>query len=460
MNKKKSWIPAFAGKTHAETNKKKFKHLGLTIIFLISLTVRGLFFHNFLSHNHNYMVPEDSAQYHAAATTLLTGQETSTHAWADKFHRLPGYPLILAGCYTFFGPNPITALWIQVFIASFIPILIYFLALTLFPTTSLVAFIAGLAASIHVGFITYAGSLMAESYFMIFFLLFLMLFLPQKKLFLAGILLGIASIIRPVGTPLLALSIFYLLFTRQPIKQKLRTSVSFFTGWVSITGLVLLRNYLACGALFFHTLPGIHFLRYSTASVHKEVHSTSFHEARVALANTWQNNIQEQEAATQQTLNEYQRCNVAEKITCKYFIEYPLISIKHFCINIIKTTLGLHASYLQFVDTKELFEHATSWGVWERVRIYFPPHVKSWFLIPMIYSEIIFLFLMLLGVLGFSIRACFSWKWFEQAFLTVPWAGLFIGLTLGAGCARLRLPADIFLIMLASCFWVKMLIFK
>ncbi len=439
----------------------------LTIIFAISLLCRALFFHAFLSHNNNYMVPEDSAQYDATAQSFISGQERSTHQWADKFHRLPGYPLILAGCYKMAGHNPIKALWIQVFLASFIPILIYFLALTIFPGSLLVATIAGLATALHIGFITYAGSLMAESFFMLFFLLFLILFLQNsklwfstikpklelKKLLYAGIFLGIASIIRPVGLPLLLLSISFLLLSSFSKTQKLKASLSFLTGWLSITGWILLRNYVACGALFFHTLPGIHFLRYSTASIHQEIHTTSFHQARVALEQTWQEKIQEQN----RPLNEYQRCRIAESITWQYFVQYPFISIKHFCINVIKTTLGLHASYLQFVDTKELFEHATSWGVWERVKIYFPPHVKSWFLVPMIYSEIIFLGLMLLGALGFCIRSLLNRVWFEATCLTIPWAGLFIGLTLGAGCARLRLPADALLSIIASSFWISMI---
>ncbi len=457
MKNKKAWIPAFARMTYEPTNTliKYRKILMLTAILILSLTTRILFFHAFLSHNQNYMVPEDSAQYNATAMSFVTGQEISTHAWADKFHRLPGYPLLLAGCYKLFGHNPIMALWLQVIVASFIPVLIYFLGLTIFPGNILIAAISGLAATIHVGFITYAGSLMAESFFMIFFLLFLILFLriqqnSNKKLFYAGILLGIASIIRPVGLPLLLLSMGYLAARA----QKLKAIASLCIGWLSTTGWVLLSNYLACGALFFHTLPGIHFLRYSSASVHKEVHGCSFHQARVALATNWQTKIQEQETQKARSLTEYERCRMAERITWQQFLQHPIISIKHFCINIFKTTFGLHASYLQFVDTKELFEHATSWGVWERVKIYFPPHVRSWFLVPMIYSEIIFLILMLLGSLGFCIKACFNRIWFGYAYLTIPWAGLFITLTFGAGCARLRLPADALLIIVAGYFWV------
>lgn len=450
----------------------KYRNIILpAILFMISLIIRASFFQGFLSHNHNYMVPEDSAQYKATANSLISGETIQTHSWAGKHHRLPGYPLFIALSYKLLGKNEQYALWAQIFIASSIPILIYFLVITLFPQSLITALFASFITALHPGFITYAGSLMSESLFIIFFLLFLLVFLPHVRpwfskktnkmklshLFYAGLLLGVAAIIRPVGTPLLLLSFFYLLWTHDTLKKKLQACGILFTGWLSICGWVLLRNYLACGALFFHTLPGIHFLRYSTASVYQEIHNCSFAQAREALAQEWEYQMQKKEYLKQEKLNEYERCVIAENITKQYFTQYPVVMLKYWIINIIKTTCGLHASYLQFVDTKELFEHKNSWGVWERIRIHFPPHVHSWFLIPIIYWEILLLGLILCGVLGFCMKALFNHMWFEYGWLTIPWVGLFIGLTLGAGCARLRLPADIFLLILASYFYTYML---
>lgn len=430
--------------------KKKYV-LALLLISTISITTRCLFFHYFLGQNHNYMVPEDSAQYDAKAQSLLTGKIITTHTWAGPFHRLPGYPLYLASCYAIFGTNQHRALWIQVIIASCIPLLIFWLALLITTYHLPTAIIAGLASSLHVGFITYAGSMMAESLFMIFFLLFIICFfyhpIRNHQFLLAGILLGISSIIRPVGIPLMLLSIIYLL-----ILKRLQACLSLSFGWLSIAVWVIIHNYLACGALFFHTLPGIHFLRYSTASVYKEIHGCSFYQAREALDNAWHKRIKQQH----QPVSEPLKCTLAEQITWQYSLSHPFLSLKHFIINIIKTCFGLHAAYLQFVDTKELFEHKTAWGAWERIKIYFPPQVTSWFLIPITYAELASSLLMLIGLIGACIQAFYLHYTRYLIWLTLPWAILLIALTFGAGCARLRLPADIFFILISSYWWVSL----
>ena len=146
----------------------------LTILFLISLTIRFVAFNQFFSKDKNYW-NMDTIAYNEAATSLYEGKGFRNADGSYHFYRLPLYPAFLALCYKLFGPDIKNALWVQLFLASFIPILIFLLSLSIFPARILLARALSLLCTFHLGFILYSCIAMSETIFLIFFFIFCIL---------------------------------------------------------------------------------------------------------------------------------------------------------------------------------------------------------------------------------------------------------------------------------------------
>src|SRR3990172_3036914 len=152
--------------------EKKF----LLIIFVLAFTVRALFFIFFLSQNNNYWTG-DSQEYHNVAQHLALGNGITNPDQTAHFLRLPGYPLFLAMGYKIFNFNIQKTLWIQLVLASLIPLLLFCLSLVLFPQNILLAqSVSFFVATLHLGFALFSGLFMSETLFMFFFLLFCLFF--------------------------------------------------------------------------------------------------------------------------------------------------------------------------------------------------------------------------------------------------------------------------------------------
>jgi len=151
----------------------------------------------------------------------------------------------------------------------------------LFPAERRIAKLAALVSVLHLGFVLYAGMLATETFFVLFFLLFLICFLPavtfrwwwrlseparkehvfKEHVFIAGLSLGVASMIRPVGHYLIVIACVLLLSSTRSMRGKITRLLLLGGGWLLVAGPWLVRNVMVCGALFFHTLPGLHFLQ-------------------------------------------------------------------------------------------------------------------------------------------------------------------------------------------------------
>ena len=119
--------------------EKKF----LIFLFFISFIIRALFFYLFLSKDENYLVA-DSQPYHCLAERIASGNGITNLDGTPQFFRLPGFPLFLATGYKLFDFDIEKALWLQVILACFIPILVFCLSLILFPSYVLLAKISSI----------------------------------------------------------------------------------------------------------------------------------------------------------------------------------------------------------------------------------------------------------------------------------------------------------------------------
>ncbi len=436
--------------------EKKF----LLFIFFFSFFVRALFFFFFLSKSENYWTA-DSAGYHDVAVQISKGNGISYSNGEPNFIRLPGYPLFLAIFYKLFDFDIQKTLWIQIILASLIPILIFFLSLTLFPVQVLFAKICAFFSAIHLGFLIFAGNLMSETLFCLFFFLFLILFLSNfhllfckkkiinfsyKKIFFAGFFLGIASLVRPVGQYVIVLAIILLIVSRLSFPQKIKGTLFLFSGWLVVVFAWLLRNYLLTSFIFFHTLPGKHFLNHSACYVVMNVHNLSYKQTKEKLAKELDKIFKEEEDKKNRKLNEIEKCLLTEKLAYKYLKQYPFLFLKYSISNVLKTAINPFSEELFFIEKSD----SRPIGFWM-------PKISNKWLVPVICLDLIFLFFIWLGFVGFTINAFIIKNHLCQFLKTLPFIVLFIGITLASGFARLRLPIEPFLIILSINFWINFL---
>ena len=198
---------------------KKDKNF-LFYLFLFSFFIRVLFFIFFVKDN-PIVWRFDSQVYREVAEQIVSGNGISNTDDTPHFYRVPGYSMFLA--LTSFGRSFNYSLWIQIFLASFVPLLIFYLSKTLFRKEKLLPYIASIFSAIHLGFVLFAGLAMSESLFLIFFLLFLIFFYPSSpeastrfglkpQFFISGLFLGLASMFRPVGHYLIFVSVVLIFF--------------------------------------------------------------------------------------------------------------------------------------------------------------------------------------------------------------------------------------------------------
>ena len=167
---------------------KKF----LIILLCFSFLIRAILFQFFLSKNENYWTA-DSQPYNEVAVQIAQGNGIVIENQVASFYRLPGYPAILSVGYKLFNFDIKKTLWLQIFFACLIPILIFCLSLALFPQNILLARVSSIYSAIHLGFVVFSGLLMSETFFVLFFLLFCLLFFSSFNLFFCSEVLTITS---------------------------------------------------------------------------------------------------------------------------------------------------------------------------------------------------------------------------------------------------------------------------
>ncbi|MBD3273083.1 hypothetical protein GF385_01905, partial [Candidatus Dependentiae bacterium] len=161
-----------------KTAKKNKKFL--ILIFCLSLVLNFLFFHFFLKQNKDYW-RGDTPWYDEIAVQIANGNGIKTFDGIDSYYRVPGYSIFLAACYKIFNFDKISAILIQIILSAFIPILIFFLSICLFPSNLLLAKLSSFLFCFNFGNWLYSGVLMSESIFLLLFLIFLILFLKGIK---------------------------------------------------------------------------------------------------------------------------------------------------------------------------------------------------------------------------------------------------------------------------------------
>lgn len=486
--------------------QEKYFLLGL---FFISFLVRLLVFQFYLSKNQNYW-QVDSKTYHKIAQSISHGKGVSVNG-QPNYYRLPGYPLFLSAYYKIFGSDKKNVLWMQIFLASLIPILIFFLSLALFPSGLLLAKVSSVYSAVHLGLVLYSGFFMSESLFIFLLLIFAILFFSSfhlffcrqdkkyfgftfvtcpeeicsgpgfqelaakveiaeekkyknqilKNLFFAGIFLGLASLVRPVGHYLIVLSIILLFFSRDFWLDKIKNSLILFLGWLIPVSFWLIRNYMLLGQIFFHTLPGGHFLYFSAARIEADLKKISYAQAKENLSFKVEAITKQKEKKLGRKLNELELCDIRQKLAVEFFKKHPFLAVKNWATDILRTSLSLYSSELIYLDSgrKSIDYFAKGRTLGSLFKRHLFPQTQNIFLKFLIWFEIILFLFILLGCLfGFISAICNLnlCPWLK----TLPFIFLFLFIGLAGGYSRMRLPVEPVLIILSFSFWIPFILRK
>jgi hypothetical protein len=419
----------------------------VTLLFLLGLLLRCFFFYYFTQYDQRAWLCYDSEQYHQRALSIAKiGQLTEPDS-TQKAYRVPGYPLLLAAGYACTDNNVHVVLWLQVVLAAFIPVLIFMLASALFPAHGKLALMAMFLASVHTGLVLFAGMLATETVAVLLFLVFLLslCWFQQARqlrfLLLAACTLGALSLVRPIGHYVLILTLVWLWWQHVNVRQ-----IGLFAStWGLCVAPWLVRNLLVVGGICFHTLPGIHFLQYTAASVVMQRDHCEYVPARSKLLALW-----EETAQKHGLTNEFGYCLCAEKIALQHIKNHPIYAAKHGATELFKTLCSLHSSQIILADvgTWPVYTTRTTWL--EKIIYNLAPPLKTWWLRYVIYADVCMALFLLLGSLFGLFMVCLQRQLSAAIGLCVLAAGLLWSLTVAYGCARLRLPIEPIMIILAS----------
>ena len=512
-----------------ESVMKKYKSF-LVGLFVFSFLIRAIIFIGYLSKNKNYW-QVDSNTYHLIATQIAKGNGFCDESGKQSFYRLPGYPVFLSTYYKIFGPDTKNVLWLQILLGAFIPLLIFLLSCILFPKNILLAKCTGFYSSIHLGLTLYSGFFMSETLFVFLFLIFVILFLSSvhlffckqgqcncqtsnqickyfclpepiatsepylmlfedifenehqaiiecccketedtkssRNLFWAGITLGLASLVRPVGHYLILLSFLLIIFSQNKIKHKINLCIALIFGWIIPVSFWILRNFLLSGYIFFHTLPGGHFLYFSASRIAMHEYNCNYDQAKDILRKKVDKLIQNEEQLKNKKLSEIEQCYIRENLAKQYFKNYPGQTLKLWLTDIFRTSFSLYSAELLYLESNRAeFDYFNKNRTIKSMinKYIFPQTSKAW-LVWLIRFEIFTFLLLLIGfLLGFLkiLLACIkNWESLVNKNELCSWlrsicfVTLFIIIGLAGGYARMRLPAEPFLIILSLRFWTN-----
>lgn len=457
----------------------------LLLLWIAAFLIRAFSFYSYVQHEERYH-QADSNDYHNAALALGIGQGmTKLGSQQPIFWRTPGYPAYLSLFYSLFGIHSAqfadnaqaqkTALWVQIALCSCIPIIIFFLALTLTNMLA-IAWICAWLSVIHIGFILSSMFLLTEGLALIFFYLFLIFFYksftaygePQSSkpwvlsLTFAALMLGITTWIRPMGHFVsTAAMILLACFAHEPWRLKIKKIILFMLVFLGTLTPWYMRNYTLTHKVFFWPAAGTYLNAFVAPKVLRILHGTSFETNWKKL----------QTLAHQRAMQEFFKAraqglyivpeHIAGEVAWPIVLHHPWYTFSAWMPEVIKSTFDLYASQLvsfannsfmwdpleEFLGEKlQLALYKQSMPLWMRIIAWveFLFTIALWILLCMG----MYLFWIIPLCKRFTVSPetkTLAALWFKVLFLV---AGILF-MTGGFGYARLRLPVEPLLWILA-----------
>lgn len=423
-------------------------------LFFTAIVTYYLFFFIFLNNNPCLFL-YDAGHYHEAAQGILHHGAYLGYKGNPLFYRLPGYPAFLSILYWINNEWILGTLLLQIILAATLPLLIRKIIYQLTRSTQL-ALLTSVLSTIAPGYLIFAGMLLTEILFTWLFFVFLIFVLkiienPSLSLsFIAGLILGMLTLIRPVGHLLLPFLIIYLIFfIKTSWPKKIIACSALLFGWLIPAGSWLLRNFLLTGHLFFHTLSGPHFINHVAIRLLATKENISYKAAQKNMYIKLESKKNAAQKEKNRILQEIEITKLYEQEVLKAITLCPINFLKLASINCLKTTLGLYSSELLVIDANGALPSYDRIGFIPSIKRYLLPSVHNKLILLIIYLEILLLLLSIIGAIFAGIRYRKNILT-PESILIIGCIFFFIGISFACGYARLRMTIEIFYLLAAA----------
>ncbi len=462
----------------------------LFLLFIVTLAIRTLTFYGYIAPEKFYK-QADSIDYHNGALCIKHGFGMHRpDTGAPIFWRTPGYPLYLSMFYIIFGSNQFSfdgastaqqaSIWLQIFLSSFVPILLLLLALTL--TQSMwIAKITAWITVFHLGFVLASTHLLTEAISIIPFYLFLLYFYQSfsgiyeqdhehrwiKNLTIAAIMLAIYAWFRPMGQFVAILSaLIMLLFSQDNWKLKLKKSMLLLVTFFACISPWYIRNYQLTGNWFFCPMFGAYLNSFCAPRIKAEVDG-------IELIDAWRQLGTKAELTYRRRAPLHRKIGITlpkefacGQIAWPIFLAHPWLALYDWMREVFKTTFDLYSSQLvacvkRCCHYDPLIEYLS-----DKMQDCLYKTPMPWPMRVIVYLELVFMLLLWTGLFGGAwlfmimplvcrlkvpdkVKQHFGF-WLK---ITPMVAGILF-MTGGFGYARLRLPIEPLMFILSLTFWL------
>jgi len=465
--------------------KKQFFYL-----FIATFAIRAFIFQFYIQHEQRYR-QADSMDYHNCALGFVFG--TGMHR-ADNlkpiFWRTPGYPVLLGTVYKLCGMQASRFehnqfaqklfLWIQIFICSFTPLLLFYLALSL-TASLLIAYILALIVMVHPGFILSSMYMLTEGIAIMLFYLFLIFFYKsftaygeqQKKhafwihsIIYAAVSLAAYTWMRPMGEFVSVIALL-LLFTTAADSWTLKCKKIglFFIMFSACLMPWYIRNYKLTGYWFFCPMTGAYLNSFTVPKIVRTLNNFTLKKSIGICYYLANKEIEKEEARAQISGHAVPKELIAGRVAWPIMRAHPFLALKEWVQEVIKTTLDLYSCQITALCTDSFMYDPLEEFLLTKVADTVWCQSMPCILHIIVYLELVLTILMWIGLCAgfwqFMIKPFF--KKFKLAQSTAHLSGLWLKIapliwailfmTGGFGYARLRLPIEPLMIILALTWW-------
>lgn len=446
----------------------------LSISFLIRATVMF-----FVIQPYNFYKQADSTDYHNCAMSIATGygmHRPDTHE--PIFWRTPGYPVLLAFFYSMLGITSwefdknktaqCLALWIQIILASLIPLILFYLAMTI-TSSYTIAIILSFLAAIHPGLVLASTYLLTEGVALIFFYLFLLFLFKNiltdtksyRSLCLSALCLSVYTWMRPMGEFVAYITTILIITCAIGSWQiKIKKAALFFLLFFASIFPWYWRNYHLTGQWFFCPTIGTYLNCFSVPKIlrrtlgrplvecHKiaQQHAAyAVHKKRISLYGT----------------GKYVSPAECQTVSLPIVLQYPSYFIYDWIMEAVKTTFDLYSYQMISMMDDSFWYDPIEEFLPDKLASCLYQHTMPWYLRLITWLELLGTLLMWIGLCAGLWTFVIRQLWYRIAplmlriwLLCIVLSGSIIGMTGGFGYARLRLPAEPLLIILSLTYWM------
>ncbi len=376
--------------------------------------------------------------------------------------RTPGYPLFLAGIKSVGIKNHIWVIFWQEIIYFFTAIIFYKFSNKLLNTR--IAKIGFIFLMVDPGGIAYPKLILSETLFLPFvfgslFSVGLYLNKPQKKfLFIAGIVMGIGALIRPVLFYFPIVTAGVLLFFNHFHKHIWRHVSVMLISFALTLSAWLIRNYVIFGQFFFSGQSGNVIAHYHLPSVWNAVGVRGYFEGRKEIRKKVAEARAKLEKHQGKPLNEVDFFNLQRKIAIRELLKYPKTYLAQWISGTLKAMYvpfavevynvyhepGAPIPFIELLPDTLQAEKTDALGipVFSKTSIlgklfYFVTHARTLYLLSIITSVLTMVFA-LLGIF-YVVQKKDPFLWL------IMLANFYFNCVAGpTGLARFRFPIDVF----------------